>query len=57
MKKLLLLIVITLLVPRMVSAQLNITTDSISTTLDEVVVTADTQIETAKKVILRPTKL
>jgi len=41
----------------MVSAQLNITNDSISTTLDEVVVTADTQIETAKKVILRPTKL
>lgn len=31
--------------------------DSLSTTLDEIVVTADSQIETPKKVILRPTKL
>ena len=34
-----------------------VASDSISSTLDEVVVTADAQIETAKKVILRPTKL
>ena len=38
-------------------AQQKLKTDSISTTLDEVVVTADSQIETGKKVILYPTKL
>lgn len=37
--------------------QQDIKPDSISTSLDEVVVTADTWIETAQKVILRPTKL
>lgn len=41
----------------MAYAQQEVTTDSISNTLDEVVVTADAQIETARKVILRPTKL
>lgn len=41
----------------MAYAQQEVSTDSISNTLDEVVVTADAQIETAKKVILRPTKL
>ncbi|MDE6740802.1 MAG: hypothetical protein K2J58_00555, partial [Muribaculaceae bacterium] len=38
-------------------SQQDINPDSISTSLDEVVVTADTQVETAQKVILRPTKL
>ncbi len=46
-----------LALPFMAYAQQEVTTDSISNTLDEVVVTADAQIETAKKVILRPTKL
>lgn len=41
----------------MTFAQQEVTTDTISGTLDEVVVTADAHIETAKKVILRPTKL
>lgn len=41
----------------MAYAQQDVSTDSISSTLDEVVVTADSQIETAKKVSLRPTKL
>ncbi|MCM1224456.1 MAG: hypothetical protein NC548_59405 [Lachnospiraceae bacterium] len=39
------------------SAQQNARTDSIASTLDEVVVTADSKIETSKKVILTPTKL
>ncbi len=34
-----------------------LSTDSIPNTLNEVVITADSQVETAKKVILRPTKL
>lgn len=55
MKKLLLQLLLVL--PFMAYAQQEVTTDSLSNTLDEVVVTADTQIETAKKVILRPTKL
>ncbi|MCM1224501.1 MAG: hypothetical protein NC548_59645, partial [Lachnospiraceae bacterium] len=55
MKKLLL--TLALLLPILAYAQQEVTTDSISNTLDEVVVTADAQIETAKKVILRPTKL
>lgn len=55
MKKLLLHLSFAL--PFMAYAQQEVTTDSISNTLDEVVVTADAQIETAKKVILRPTKL
>lgn len=55
MKKLLLALLSAL--PFMAYAQQEVTTDSISNTLDEVVVTADAQIETARKVILRPTKL
>lgn len=55
MKKLLLHLLLAL--PFMAYAQQEVTNDSISNTLDEVVVTADAQIETAKKVILRPTKL
>jgi hypothetical protein len=38
-------------------AQQDVATDSIPTNLNEVVVTADAQIETAKKVILHPSKL
>jgi hypothetical protein len=38
-------------------AQESVETDSVATALNEVVVTADSQIETAKKVIVRPTKL
>ncbi|MDE7420205.1 MAG: TonB-dependent receptor [Muribaculaceae bacterium] len=38
-------------------SQEDVRPDSVSTSLDEVTVTADTQIETTKKVILRPTKL
>ena len=41
----------------MAYAQQEVTTDSISNTLDEVVVTADAQIGNRQKVILRPTKL
>ncbi len=55
MKKLLLPLLLAL--PFMVFAQQEVTTDSISTSLDEVVVTAEAQIETAKQLILRPTKL
>lgn len=55
MKKSLLSLLLAL--PFMAYAQQEVTNDSISNTLDEVVVTADAQIETAKKVILRPTKL
>ncbi len=55
MKELLLHLLLAL--PFMVYAQQEVKTDSIATNLDEVVVTADAQIETAKKVILRPTKL
>ncbi|MCM1067777.1 MAG: outer membrane beta-barrel family protein [Muribaculaceae bacterium] len=54
MKKLLLPLLLAL--PSMAYAQDEVATDSVSNTLDEVVVTADAQIETAKKVILRPTK-
>lgn len=47
-----------MVMPIMAYAQTEVKTDSItSTTLDEVIVTADSQIETAKKVILRPTKM
>jgi hypothetical protein len=38
-------------------AQECVDTDTVATALDEVVVTADSQVETAKKVIVRPTKL
>jgi len=55
MKKL--LVALAFLLPSLAHAQQGVKTDSLSTTLDEVVVTADSQIETAKKVILRPTKL
>ena len=55
MKKLLLPLLLAM--PFMAFAQHGVTTDSLSNTLDEVVVTADAQIETARKVILRPTKL
>ncbi len=51
------LFTISLLLPLLAHAQHDVPTDSISSTLDEVVVTADAQIETAKKVILHPTKL
>lgn len=43
--------------PFMAYARQEVPSDSITTTLGEVVVTADTQIETTKKVILYPTKL
>ncbi len=55
MKKLLLPLLLAL--PFIAYAQQEIASDSISNTLEEVVVTAEAQIETAKKVILRPTKL
>lgn len=55
MKKLLIILSLTLSLSAY--AQQGVSTDSVSNTLDEVVVTADAQIETAKKVILRPTKL
>ncbi len=54
MKKLLLSLLLVL--PCMAEAQQEVSTDSIATTLDEVVITADEHIETANKVILRPTK-
>jgi len=38
-------------------AQECVDTDTVATALDEVVVTADSQVETAKKVIVRPSKL
>lgn len=50
-------ITLALLLPFLAQSQQEIKTDSLSTALDEVVVTADAQIETAKKVMLRPTKL
>lgn len=46
-----------LALPVVAYAQQEVTTDPGSTTLDEVVVTADAQIETADKVIFRPSKL
>ena len=52
-----LLLPLLLALPFMAYAQQEVTNDSISNTLDEVVITADAQIKTAKKVILRPTKL
>jgi hypothetical protein len=55
MKKLLLILAV--FVPVAVCAQESVDTDSVATALNEVVVTADSQIETAKKVIVRPTKL
>ena len=55
MKKL--IIGLSLIVSFTAHSQNNAATDSISTTLDEVVVTTDPQIETAKKVILIPSKL
>lgn len=55
MKKLLFTLAMAL--PLAAFAQQEVKTDSISTTLDEVVVTADSQIETADKVILYPAKL
>lgn len=51
------LIALAALIPSMVYARQDVKTDSIASELDEVVVTADNQIETAKKVILRPTRL
>lgn len=55
MKKL--LIAVASLLSSSAYARLEIAPDSISNTLDEVVVTADSKMETAQKVILRPTKL
>ena len=55
MKKLLLPLLSAL--PFMTFAQQEVSTDFISSTLKEVVVTADAQIETSGKVLLRPTKL
>ena len=55
MKKL--FVALLLLSHLLVHAQEEVSTGSNATELDEVVVTADTQIETAKKVILRPTQL
>lgn len=55
MKKLLL--IIALIFPAPAFAQQEEAKDSISNTLDELVVIADTQAETSKKVILRPTGL
>lgn len=46
-----------MLSPLMAYAQQDVEADSTATQLSEVVVTADTQTETAKKVILRPTRL
>ena len=46
-----------LAMPFMLHARHEENTDSISNTLGEVVITADAQIETAKKVIIRPTRL
>lgn len=51
------LVILLSVFPFVAYAQQDATTDSLSTTLDEVIVTADTHIETAKKVILRPTRL
>lgn len=51
------LFIVFIITALMAYAQQDINPDSISTSLDEVVVTADTQIETAQKFILRPTKL
>lgn len=51
------LIIVAAHLPLIVSAQQTAATDSLAKKLDEVIVTADTKIETAKKVILRPTKL
>ncbi len=55
MKKI--LFTLALLLPILAHAQQEVKTDSLSATLEEVQVTADAQIETAKKVILRPTIL
>lgn len=55
MKKI--LFTLLMLSPLTVYAQQDVKADSTSTRLSEVVVTADTQTETAKKVILRPTGL
>ncbi|MCM1451513.1 MAG: hypothetical protein NC102_04605 [Clostridium sp.] len=55
MKKL--LITIASALPLWAPAQQSAQADSIAETLDEVVVTADSKIETSKKVILRPTEL
>ena len=46
-----------LALPVMAFAQQEVTADSIPATLEDVVVTADAQIETPKKVMLRPTGL
>lgn len=55
MKKL--LMALAMVSPTLAHTQQQVATDSLTNTLDEVVITADSQIETAKKVILRPTKL
>ena len=46
-----------LAMPFMLHARHEENTDSISNTLGEVVITADAQIETAKKVSIRPMRL
>lgn len=51
------ILILSVLLPFCASAQREAPADSTSLTLDEVVVTADAQIETAGKVILRPTNL
>jgi len=57
MKKYLIAITIALPLTFAAYAQQDAPTDTVTTALDEVVVTADPRIETAGKVILRPTKL
>lgn len=54
MKKL--LITLFICSPAVTHAQPNVPTDSIASELKEIVVTADAQTETAKKVIIRPTE-
>ncbi len=49
--------ILSLMMPFTAFAQQENATNSITTNLDEVVVTTDAKVETAKKVILRPTKL
>lgn len=51
------LFILSVILPLASHSRQNVENDSIPTTLDEVVVTQDTKIETAKKVILRPSKL
>lgn len=51
------LIILLMALPMSAYARPDAKTDSVSATLDEVVVAAATKLETSKKVILRPTKL